>query len=199
MTTLVAVAFPYETTASAAAEDVRRTALDIVVDAGAVAVVSCDRTGRYHATTNHAGTDGTRWGVFWILLFTALFFAPSPAPHPDGHRQLHRRWDEPGPFDDLFRQHMRDMLTPGTSGLFLAVEHVVSEEAVRELTRFGGVLVTWGLPADADLLVQGALHGVTASGAPARWWHRDAAESRHGALRSQGDAAHYHSSACGAV
>src|SRR5215204_76134 len=97
MTTLVAVAFPYETTASAAAEDVRRTALDIVVDAGAVAVVSCDRTGRYHATTNHAGTDGTRWGVFWILLFTALFFAPSPAPHPDGHRQPHRRWDSLAP------------------------------------------------------------------------------------------------------
>ena len=37
VTTLVAVAFPYESTASAAAEDVRRLALDVPVDPDAIA------------------------------------------------------------------------------------------------------------------------------------------------------------------
>ena len=163
MTTLVAVAFPYESTASAAAEDVRRLALDVPVDPDAIAVVSRDRAGALQMTTSHGtGGGGTRWGVFWVLLCDALFGEhPAAAPHPGGA------------VDDTFRRHLRDMVTPGTSALFLAVDGIVSENAVRELTRLGGILVTWAMTADARLLVEGAVHGMIANEAGGRLWPGD--------------------------
>lgn len=161
VTTLVAVAFPYESTASAAAEDVRRLALDVRVDPDAIAVVSRDRAGALQMTTSHgAGGGGTRWGVFWVLLCDALF-----GEHPAG--------ESGGAVDDTFRRHLRDMVTPGTSALFLAVDGIVSENAVRELTRLGGILVTWAMTADARLLVEGALDGMTANEAGGRLWPGD--------------------------
>ena len=163
MTTLVAVAFPYESTASAAAEDVRRLALDVPVDPDAIAVVSRDRAGALQMTTSHgAGGGWTRWGVFWVLLCDALFGEHPADPGQSG-----------GAVDDAFRQHLRDMVTPGTSALFLAVDGIVSENTVRELTRLGGILVTWAMTADARLLVEGALDGMTANEAGGRLWPGD--------------------------
>ena len=170
MTTLVAVAFPYESTASAAAEDVRRLALDVPVDPDALAVVSRDRVGAVQMTTRHGLGGGTRWGVFWVLLFDALF-GEQP---PDNRRSDGRAHGRPGhAVDDTFRRNLRDMVTPGTSALFLAVDGIVSEDAVRELTRLGGILVTWSMTADARLLVEGALDGMTANGAGGRLWPGD--------------------------
>jgi len=65
------------------------------------------------------------------------------------------------------------MVTPGTSALFLAVDGIVSENAVRELTRLGGILVTWAMTADARLLVERALDGMTANEAGGRLWPGD--------------------------
>jgi uncharacterized membrane protein len=168
VTTLVAVAFPYESTASAAAEDVRWLALDVPVDADAVAVVSRDRAGAFHLTTSHGPGGGTRWGVFWVLLCETLFGSRPTDTRRSARSRAHgRRVDA---VDDTFRRHLRDMLTPGTSALFLAVDGLVSEEAVRELTRLGGVLVTWGMTADARLLVEGALNGMAATGGGGQLW-----------------------------
>jgi hypothetical protein len=75
------------------------------------------------------------------------------------------------------------MLTPGTSALFLAVDDVVSDQAVRELTRLGGVLVTWGLMADAEQVVETALRGMTATGTAGRLWPSDSGRPRSDASR----------------
>jgi uncharacterized membrane protein len=171
VTTLVAVAFPYESTASAAAEDVRRLALDVPVDPDAVAVVSRDRAGAFQMTTSHGLGGETRWGVFWVLLCEALFGNGSTDTPRSARSRVHgRRGDG---VDDTFRRHLRDMVTPGTSALFLAVDGIVSEQAVRELTRLGGVLVTWGMTADARRLVDGALDGMAASTPGVRLWPAD--------------------------
>ena len=166
MTTLVAVAFPYESTASAAAEDVRRLVLDVPVDPDAVAVVSRDRAGAFQMTTRHGVGGGTPWGVFWVLLCDALF-----GEHPPETR--HSSGAPGHGVDDTFRRHLWDMITPGTSALFLAVDGIVSEQAVRELTRLGGVLVTWGMTADVCRLVEGALDGMAANDVGGRLWPGD--------------------------
>jgi uncharacterized membrane protein len=172
VTTLVAVAFPYESTASAAAEDVRRLALDVPVDPDAVAVVSRDRTGALQMTTSHGVGSGTRWGVFWVLLCDALFGdRPLDTPQRSARSRAHGRRSHS--LDDTFRRHIRDMVTPGTSALFLAVDGIVSEDAVRELTRLGGVLVTWGMTADAGLIVEGAQDAMDANDAGGRLWPGD--------------------------
>ncbi len=176
VTTVVAVAFPDESTASAAAEDVRWVALDVTTDPDALAVVSRDRVGGFHLTTSHGGPGATRWGVFWVLLVEALF---RPHPHDRPARRVHSRSPRRGDaaLDDTFRRHLRDMLAPGTSVLFLAVDDVVSDEAVRELTRLGGVLVTWGLTVDAGSVVRAALRGTTASDGGGRLWPADGGRS----------------------
>jgi uncharacterized membrane protein len=171
VTTLVAVAFPYESTASAAAEDVRRLVLDIRVDPDAVAVVSRDRAGAYQMTTSHGPGGDTRWGVFWVLLCETLFGSRlTDTGRSDGARPRGR---PDHAVDDSFRRHLRDLLTPGTSALLLAVDGKVSQHAVRELTRLGGILVTWGLTADARRLVEGALSGMAASRAGGHLWPGD--------------------------
>jgi uncharacterized membrane protein len=172
VTTLVAVAFPYESTASAAAEDVRRLALDVSVDPDALAVVSRERSGGFQMTTNHGLGGGTRWGVFWVLLCEALFGNRPPPDTPRSARSRAHGRRTPA-VDDTFRRHLRDMLAPGTSALFLAVDGFVSDQAVRELTRLGGVLVTWGMTADARRLVEGAMDGLAAEGVGGRLWPAD--------------------------
>jgi len=171
VTTLVAVAFPYESTASAAAEDVRRLALDVRVDPDAVAVVSRDRAGAYQLTTSHGLSGGTQWGVFWVLLCEALFGDQPPDTRRSARSRAHGR--RPRAVDDTFRRNLREMLTPGTSILFLAVDGIVSEDAVRELTRLGGILVTWGMTADAGRVVESALDGVAANDGGGRLWPGD--------------------------
>jgi uncharacterized membrane protein len=165
MTTLVAVAFPYESTASAAAEDVRSVNSEVVVDAEAVAVVTHDRSGGFHLTTNHGVTGGAQWGIFWVLLFEALFGCRSdPDAGPGGRVDI---------VDDTFRESLQDMVMPGSSALLLAVEELVSEAAVRELTQLGGILVMWGLAADARRLIDDALSGVTATDGSGQLWPAD--------------------------
>jgi uncharacterized membrane protein len=167
VTTLIAVAFPDESTASAAAEDVRWVALDVATDADAVAVASRDRSGAFHLTTHHGAPGEARWGVFWVLLLATLF--DRGPDRPDRGRDRAQPRIDAGD-DAAFRGHLRDMLAPGTSVLFLAVENRVSDEAVRELTRLGGVLVTWVLTVDAASIAQAALRGLTAPPAGARLW-----------------------------
>ena len=170
MTTLVAVAFPHESMASAAAEDVRWLALDVPATEDGVAVVNRDRDGVVRVTTTHGGRAGTRWGIFWVLFVEALFEdAPRPRTQPRTARRCVRASPPPAP-EETFPRHLRDMLTPRTSALFLAVDDVVSDQAVRELTRLGGILVTWGLMADAEQVVQTALGGMTATGTAGRLW-----------------------------
>jgi uncharacterized membrane protein len=167
VTTLIAVAFPDESTASAAAEDVRWVALDVATDADAVAVASRDRAGAFHLTTHHGAPGEARWGVFWVLLLATLFDRGPDRPRDRSQPRIDVGNDAP------FRGHLRDMLAPGTSVLFLAVENLVSDEAVRELTRLGGVLVTWGLTVDVARIAQAALRGLTAPPAGARLWPED--------------------------
>jgi uncharacterized membrane protein len=185
VTTLVAVAFPHESMASAAAEDVRWMALDVPVTADGVAVVSRDREGVVRVTTTHSRRAGTRWGLFWVLFVDALFEnAPRARTEPRTPRGCVLAGHPPA-HEDTFPGHLRDMLTPRTSALFLAVDDLVSEQAVRELTRLGGVLVTWGLMADAEKVVQTALRGISATGTAARLWPGDGGRSRTDGFRGE--------------
>ena len=157
MTTLVAVAFPYETTASAAAEDVRWLALDILLEADAIAVISCDRTGVFHVTTNHpAAGDGAARGVCWHLLFSMLFFVPSFDMDVGGDLDPLLRGLAQAGIDEAFQGRLRDLLQPGTSALFLALDPTVPAGAVEELTRFGGTVVKSTLSAEAESVLQRA-------------------------------------------
>ena len=77
MADLVAIGYPDETTAEAAADEARRLAADLVIEPDAIAVITRDKDGSYHVTTSHHPmTKGASWGLFWGFLFGLLFFIP---------------------------------------------------------------------------------------------------------------------------
>src|ERR1700735_3696984 len=77
MADLIAIGYPDEATATAAADEARRLAQDLIIQPDAIAVIDRDTDGSYHVHTNHhAVGGGATWGMFWGFLFGLLFFIP---------------------------------------------------------------------------------------------------------------------------
>ena len=77
MADLIAIGYPDETTAFAAADEARQLAADLIIQPDAIAVIARDKDGSYHVTTSHHPmTKGASWGLFWGFLFGLLFFIP---------------------------------------------------------------------------------------------------------------------------
>ena len=160
MATLVAIGYPDETTATAAAEAAQRRAADLLIEPDAIAVISRDQEGRFHVTTNHhAVGGGATWGMFWGLLFGMLFFVPVfGMALGAGLGALMGKVARSG-IDKSFQDQVRDLLQPGMSALFLIVERAAPDKAVEALSRFGGTVLKSSLSKQAEDELQAALHG----------------------------------------
>jgi uncharacterized membrane protein len=160
MPTLVAIGYPDETTATAAAEAAQRLAADLIIEPDAIAVISRDNEGRFHVTTNHhAVGGGATWGMFWGLLFGMLFFVPIfGMALGAGLGALIGKVAASG-IDKSFQDQVRDLLQPGMSALFLVVERATPDKAVEALSRFGGTVLKSSLSKQAEAELQAALHG----------------------------------------
>jgi uncharacterized membrane protein len=151
MPTLIAIGYPDETTASAAADEALRLAPSLVIEPEAIAVISRSRDGVFQVSTNHhAVTGGATWGLFWGLLFGVLFFVPVLGMSVD--RQ--------------FQDQVRAMVDPGTSALFLVVDTASQDEAVDALGRFGGTVLKSLLSEEQEKELQEALQGQPAEVGP---------------------------------
>jgi uncharacterized membrane protein len=161
MATLVAIGYPDETVATAAADEVQRLSKDLIIEADAVAVISRDRQGRFHVTSNHhAVAGGTTWGMFWGLLFGMLFFVPFLGMAVGAGLGALMGVVTKSGIDEEFQSQVRELLQPGTSALFLIVEKVTPDKAVEALSQFGGTVLKSSLSKDAEAKLQDALHGV---------------------------------------
>jgi uncharacterized membrane protein len=160
MTTLVAIGYPDETTATAAGEEAQRLARDLIIEPDAIAVIRRDAGGKFHVTTNHhAVAGGTTWGMFWGLLFGMLFFVPFLGMAVGaGLGALMGKVTESG-IDRQFQTQVRDMVQPGTSALFLVIERATPDKAVEALRPFGGTVLKSSLSKEAEAELQSALHG----------------------------------------
>jgi uncharacterized membrane protein len=161
---LIAIGYDDETTAAAAAEEVKKLAQDLIIQPDAVAVIVRDKDGKYSVTTNHHLVGaGASYGMFWGLLFGLLFFVPVfGMAIGAGLGALMGKVEKTG-IDKDFQQQVRDMVTPGTSALFLVVEKVTPDKAVEGLSRFGGTVLKSSLSKDAQRELQDALHGTEAT------------------------------------
>lgn len=160
MATLVAIGYPDESTAAAAAEEATRLARDLIIQPDAIAVVRRDAQGKFHTTTSHHSVaGGTSWGMFWGLLFGLLFFVPFLGMAIGaGLGALMGKVEKSG-IDKEFQRRIREMLQPGTSALFLIVEKATPDKAVAALSRYGGTVLKSSLSAEAEAELQEALHG----------------------------------------
>src|SRR3954462_11676657 len=160
MADLIAIGYPDETTAAAAAEEGKQLTRDLIIEPDAVAVIVRGQDGKYKVTTSHHPVGaGTSWGMFWGLLFGVLFFVPVFGMAVGaGLGALMGKVEKTG-IDKQFQEQVRDMVTPGTSALFLVVEKVTPDKAVEGLSRFGGTVLKSSLSKDAEHELQDALHG----------------------------------------
>jgi uncharacterized membrane protein len=157
---LIAIGYDDEETASRAAEDVYRLEKDLIVDSEAVAVIVRDKEGRFKVTTNHHPVaEGFTWGMFWGALFGLIFFVPLFGVVLGGAFGALFGAIEKAGIDLQFQREVRDMLTPGTSALFLIVEKVTTDKALAALSKYGGKVLKSSLSADAERQIQEALHG----------------------------------------
>jgi uncharacterized membrane protein len=160
MATLIAIGYPDESTATAAAEEAERLASDLIIQPDAIAVIRRDREGKYHVTTNHhAVGGGAIWGMFWGLLFGMLFFIPVfGMALGAGMGALMGKVTKSG-IDKQFQEQVRELVQPGTSALFLIVEKVTPDKAVEAMARFGGTVLKSSMSKQQEAELQAALHG----------------------------------------
>jgi uncharacterized membrane protein len=164
MTTLIAIGYPDEKTASLAAEEAARLSSELIIQPDAIATVRRDLKGRFHtSTSHHPVAGGTTWGMFWGFLFGLLFFVPFLGMALGaGLGALMGKVEKSG-IDRQFQQQVRDMLQPGTSALFLIVEKVTPDKATAALSRYGGTVLKSSLSEQAEADLQEALHGKAAA------------------------------------
>jgi uncharacterized membrane protein len=164
MSTLIAIGYPDETTATAAGDEAQRLAKDLIIQPDAIAVIRRDVEGKYHVTTNHhAVGGGATWGMFWGLLFGMLFFIPVfGMALGAGMGALMGKVTKTG-IDKQFEEQVRELVQPGTSALFLIVEQVTPDKAVEAMSRFGGTVLKSSMSKEKEAELQEALHGEQAA------------------------------------
>ena len=160
MADLIAIGYPDEATAEAAAEEARRLARDLIIEPDAIASIVRDREGRYHVHTSHHPVGaGATWGMFWGLLFGLLFFIPVfGLAVGAGLGALMGKITKTG-IDKAFQDQVRGMLQPGTSALFLMVEKVTPDKATEAMAKYGGTVLKTSLSKEGEAELQEALHG----------------------------------------
>ena len=160
MADLIAIGYPDETTAFAAADEARRLAADLIIQPDAIAVIARDKDGSYHVTTSHHPmTKGASWGMFWGFLFGLLFFIPVlGVAIGAGLGALMGKFAKTS-IDQQFQNQVRDMIKPGTSALFLMLDNATPDQAVAALSKYGGTVLKTSLSSDDEKELQDALHG----------------------------------------
>jgi len=158
MATLIAIGYPDETTAGAAAEQARSMARAHLIEPEAIAVISRNRDGRFQASTDHhAASEGASWGMLWEVIFGVLFFVPVLGMTVGaGLGALMGKVAKAG-IDREFQDQVRGMLQPGTSALFLMIDRVAPDKAVERLQPLGGTVLKSALSKDQEQLFHEAL------------------------------------------
>ncbi|WP_433727640.1 DUF1269 domain-containing protein [Actinoplanes sp. CA-051413] len=164
MSTLVAIGYPDETTAAAAAKEAHRLARDLTIEPDAIAAIRRDADGRFHVqTSHHAVGAGASWGMYWGLLFGVIFFIPFLGMAIGaGLGTLIAKVARNG-IDEDFQNQVRDLVKPGTSALFLVLGSAAPDKAAESLSGFGGTVLKSSLSEQAEAELREALHGSTAT------------------------------------
>jgi len=165
--TLIAIGYPDQGTAEQALATVHRLEADLIIQADQVAAISRDQEGKLHTDTGHgaAGTaGGAAMGGMWGFLFGLLFFVPfAGLALGAGMGAMFGHFGEKG-IDKAFQQQVRDYLQPGTSALFMVIDHATPDKAIAALQSYGGTVIRTSLSDEDTRNLQEALSADTAAG-----------------------------------
>ena len=160
MATLVAIGYPDQGTAEQARETVYQLESELIIQADQVASISRDLEGKDHVHTSHGGAGagaGAVWGGFWGLLFGLLFFIPFAGwALGAGMGALFGHLGK-NAIDKQFQEQVRNHLQPGTSALFMVIEHATPDKAIAALQQYGGTVIKTSLSDEDTKKLQEAL------------------------------------------
>ena len=160
MPDLIAIGYPDEATAEAAADEARRLSRDLIIQPDAIAVIVREKDGSYHVhTSHHTVGGGATWGMFWGFLFGLLFFIPVLGLAVGAGLGALMGKLTKTTIDKAFQDQVRGMVQPGTSALFLMLEKVTPDKAVEAMSKYGGTVLKTSLSKDDEKELQDALHG----------------------------------------
>lgn len=164
MADLIAIGYPDETTADAAADEAYRLSRDLIIQPDAIAVIIRKQDGSYQVHTNHGGSAGAGaiWGTFWGFLFGLLFFIPVFGMAVGAGLGALMGHLTKSTIDNQFKDQVRDMLKPGTSALFLMLEKVTPDKAIEAMSKYGGTVLKTSLSKEDERALQEELHGTQA-------------------------------------
>jgi uncharacterized membrane protein len=136
--TLLAIGYADPDLGEVAQKVVQELEDELVLSADHVASIARDVKGRHHAHISHrviSARGGVDWGGFWRALFDLLGFVPSAGLALPPERRGGINYQD---IDQDFKDRLREQLKPGTSAVFLMIEHGTPEKAVEVLQRYGG-------------------------------------------------------------
>jgi uncharacterized membrane protein len=163
MANLIAIGYPDEATATEAADEAYRLARDLIIQPDAIAVIVRRQDGSYQVHTNHGSAGaGAIWGSFWGFLFGLLFFIPVFGLAMGAGMGALMGHLAKSSIDNQFKEQVRDMLTPGTSALFLMLEKATPDKAIEAMSKYGGTVLKTSLSKDDERVLQEELHGTQA-------------------------------------
>jgi uncharacterized membrane protein len=160
MAELIAIGYLDMTTAAKAMAEAERWVDELNIEPEAIAAVIRDADGKFRVSTNHHSVgEGAAYGMFWELLFGVLFFVPFFGMSLGADLGALMDKVERSGIDEQFRRRVRDLMKPGTSGLFVAIEKINPDKVIHALGAYGGTVLRLSLAKGAEAELQDALHG----------------------------------------
>jgi uncharacterized membrane protein len=160
MATLVAIGYPDQGTAEQALETVQHLEGELIIQADQVAAISRDQEGKLHVHSGHGASPtagGAAMGGLWGFLFGLLFFIPfAGLAIGVGMGALLGHFGD-NAIDKEFQHQVRDYLKPGTSALFMVIEHATTDKAVAALEQYRGTVIKTSLSDEDTKKLQDAL------------------------------------------
>lgn len=145
MSQLVAIAYPDETLAPRAIEEVERCADELLIDPDSAAYLICERDSSCQLTTSRRPGATAHWSKFWGMFLAAVTSDQGAAA-----------------IDSQFVRQLRDALSPGASVALVAIPKKRASQLLDALSPLGGKTITCNLT--ADLLQRWDVQGVTFTG-----------------------------------
>jgi uncharacterized membrane protein len=145
--TLVVIRYADQGVAEDARKSVQELEDELTIPADHVASIARDVEGRYHAHISHSGAPAGKpadWGSFWGALFGLLFYIPVAGGALYTRGGLGDRIGAQGT-DNRYWDQIREQVKPGTSAVFILIEHATADRMVDALAHYGGTMIDTSL------------------------------------------------------
>jgi len=158
MSDLIVIGYDDEETAKTVLADLTAMEKDYLVDLEDSAVVSRDKNGHLHVTTQQsvAGKD-TLTGMFWGLLVGILFLQPWVGFAVGGLAGLIVGAVGDLGMDQDFKHEVGSLVQPGKSALMAVVRKATPDKVLEDLSKYGGTVLQTSLTHDDENKLADAL------------------------------------------